>query len=349
MVRRDFIAGLSALGMMTVLPKSSFSQSLNSGVLKPKFLKVGDTIGVIAPGTAVSDPEDLARAKEALDFFGLKMKLGKNVAKGSGYKSRTISERTDDLHTMFADKEVNAVFCIRGGYGSPQILDRIDYDLIKKNPKIFLGYSDITALHLAIHKFSNLITFHGPVLLSGFSAYTLGYFQKAIFSALPIGEISNPSTKNSIRNVHPVRTVKSGKAKGNLFGGNLSLISNLMGTPYEIDTKDKILFLEDVGEEPYRLDRMLIQLKLAKKLQCTKGVILGECKDCNFDGLQSSRAWDSTLGEIIDSVFTDINVPVFSGLTIGHTSDQATLPLGVEAEMDADRCVLNILESATIE
>jgi len=349
MERRNFIAGLSAIGLVSVLPHYAHSENIINSKIKPKMLKAGDTVGVVAPGTAVSDPEDLMRAKEALDYFGLKMKLGRSVAAGSGYKSRTIAERTEDLHAMFKDKEVNAVFCIRGGYGCSQLLDRLDFDLIKKNPKIFLGYSDITALHLAIHQMTGLVTFHGPVLLSGFSSWTETYFRKALFSSAPIGEIANPTIKNNFRVIHPLRTIKSGKASGMLTGGNLSLISSLMGTPFEIDTKDKVLFIEDVGEEPYRIDRMLTQLKLAKKLLDVKGVVFGECKDCNYEGLQSSRAWDYSLGEIIDSIFSELKVPVFSGLTIGHTSDQATLPLGVDVEMDADKCVLNILENAVYE
>lgn len=349
MERRNFLTAVSAFSIASAFQlKSEQVQSSNDRIF-PQVLKPGDTIGVVAPGTSVSDPDDLQRAREALDYFGLKVKFGKNIAKGSGYKSRSIKERVDDIHDMFTDKTVKGVFCIRGGYGSAQLLDSLDFGLIKENPKVFVGYSDITALHLAINKLSGLVTFHGPVLLSGFSSYSENYFRKALFSTSPVGEIANPNSKNNFRAVHPVRTVNPGKASGKIIGGNLSLISSLMGTRYEIDTKDKILFIEDVGEEPYRIDRMLTQLKLAKKLLNAKGVVFGECKDCNYDGLQSSRAWDFSLGEIIDSIFSDIKIPVFTGLTIGHTSDQATMPLGLEAEIDADKCIINILESGVRE
>ena len=302
MKRRTFI---STMALSSAFPfiKPIFAQPKNTGeLLLPKALKRGDTIGIIAPATAVTDPDQLAKATEALNYFGLNYKTGKNVLKGDGYKTRTAEERLNDLHTMFSDKIISGVFCLRGGYGSAQLLDRIDYDLIKNNPKVFIGYSDITAMHLAINKFSGLITFHGPVLLSGFSNYTADYFNKALFNTDPIGKIVNPELKSGIRLVHPTRTIKPGKATGKLIGGNLSIICSLMGTPYEIDTKNKILFIEDVGEEPYRIDRMLTQLRLAGKLQQASGIIFGECNDCNSDGLNPSHIWDYTLGEVLDNI-----------------------------------------------
>ncbi len=345
MKRRNFIQGISALSALSMLP-GQIEAANTQGIVKAKKLRSGDKVGIIAPATSVSDPDEIIKAKNAAEYFGLVPVLGENVVKGSGYKSRTIKERIDDLHHMFSDPEIKAVFCIRGGYGSPQILDSIDFDLIRKNPKIFLGYSDITAMHLAINKMAGLITFHGPVLSSAFTQYTIDSFRKTLFESNPPGIIANPQSATSIRPVHPVRTIKPGKAEGKLIGGNLSLITALMGTPYEIETKDKILVIEDVGEEPFRIDRMLTQLKLAKKLQSSKGVVFGECSGCNFDGLQSSRVWDFTYGEVIDRIFDDIDIPVFTGLTVGHTADQATLPFGVSAVLDADNCNINILESA---
>lgn len=345
MKRRNFIQGISALSALSMLPEQIKAANTQNTV-KAKKLQPGDKVGIIAPATSVSDPDEIIRAKNAAEFFGLVPVLGKNVAKGSGYKSRTVNERIEDLHSMFGNTEIKAVFCIRGGYGSPQILDDIDYDLIRKNPKIFLGYSDITAMHLAINKMAGLVTFHGPVLSSAFTQYTIDSFMKTLFESNPLGVIANPLSTSSIRPLHPLRTVKPGKAEGKIIGGNLSLITALMGTPYEIDTKDKILLIEDVGEEPFRIDRMLTQLKLAKKLQSSKGVVFGECNGCNFDGLQTSRVWDFTYGEVLDRIFEDIDIPVFTGLTVGHTSDQATIPFGVSAIMDADICNVNILESA---
>lgn len=351
MKKRDFIKSLAAFGVASNI--NLFSQNNNQSIInnpniKANFLKPGDSVGVIAPATSVTDPDDIGRAKEALEYFKLNPIFGKNTLKASGYKTRTIAERIDDLHSLFANKEVKAIFNMRGGYGSGQILDSIDYDLIKKNPKIFIGYSDITALHLAIHKMTGLVTFHGPVLLSSYSPFTLNYFNKAMFSSNPIGEIKNSQGLNNIRKKFPTRTITSGKASGNLIGGNLSLISSLMGTKYEIETKGKILFLEDVGEEPYRVDRMMNQLKIAGKLKDAAGIVFGVCSDCNFEGLKSSRVWDWTLGEVLDFYLKDLNIPVFYGLNFGHTDEQATLPIGIKAELDADLGILNIIESATV-
>ena len=354
MRRRNFIK-LSTLAATALTSSTLNNASLNASsrvasndTIKAKCLNSGDTVGVISPATSVSDPDDLYVAKEALDFFGLKMKIGKNVIKGTGYKSRTEKERLEDLTDMFTDKSVNAIFCIRGGYGSPGLLDKIDYEVIKQNPKIFLGYSDITALHLAINKKTGLVSFHGPMLLSSFSAFTIDNFKKALFQKEPIGIIKNPETKRDFRTVHPVRTIFPGKAIGKLIGGNLTLITSLIGTDFEIETKGKILFLEDVGEEPYRIDRMLTQLNLSGKLKDCGGVVFGNCEGCDYNGLKPSRIWDDSLGEILNKQLGNLGIPVFFGLTIGHSSDQLTIPIGVNAEIDADECYLNILESALI-
>lgn len=359
MNRRNFVGsamsgilGLSLINNQLIAQESVRSlvpeQISTDNLIKPSVLKQGDTIGIIAPSTGVSDPDDFRKAKEALDYFGLKMKIGDNVLKGSGYKTRSIEERLSDLHKFFEDKDVNAIICIRGGYGSPQILDGINYDLIRKNPKIFIGYSDITAMHLAINKLAGMVTFHGPVLLSAFSNYTIDYFKRALFSTESIGIAENSKEKNTFREVFPTRTIVAGKAQGRLIGGNLSLICGTLGTPYEIDTTGKIFFIEDVGEEPYRIDRMLTQLRLANKLQSAAGIVIGYCKDCNSDGLQPSRIWDPSLGEIIDNIVGKLTIPSFYGLTIGHTSNQITLPIGVMAELDAEARTLNITESGVV-
>ncbi len=341
-----FFAGAAAL--LPFAFSRGFTQK-SSNTIKPFMLKEGDTVGIIAPATAVSDPDDIFRAEEAASHFGLNIRFGSNLKNGSGYKTRTPEERTDDLHEMFSDDGIKAVFCIRGGYGSATILDKIDYDLIRRNPKILLGYSDITALHLAIGKMSGMVTFHGPVMLSAFSEFTEEHFRKALFSSEPLGEQSNPAKKNNFREVYPLRTISTGRAEGVLTGGNLSLISSLMGTPYEIDTEDKILLIEDVGEEPYRIDRMMTQLRLAGKLEKAAGIILGKCSGCGYGGVYPSRVWDYSLGEVYDNVLKEVITPAFYGLLFGHTADQLTIPLGVSAVMDADECVLKITESALSE
>ncbi len=337
--RRELLAGFGAL----LAPARGAEDSL----VRPPALRPGDTVGLITPATYVSDPDRLALVERTMNYFGLKMKLGRHVGQRLGYLGGSDRDRLDDLHDMFRDPEVKAVFAIRGGYGSARLLDRIDYGLLRRNPKIFLGYSDITAMHLAIHKRAGLVTFHGPIVLSEFTEYTQTWFRRALFEPKPLGRLTNPPETNQLRPAHPLRTVRPGKASGRLIGGNLSLICSTLGTPFEIETRGRILFIEDVDEQPYSLDRMLTQLRLAGKLQAAAGIIFGECRDCRPREYQPS--FDSTLsvGEIIDEILGKFDIPVLSGLTIGHTGDQLTLPLGVLATLDADRGELVIEEAGT--
>lgn len=348
MRRRNFLGAVGAAAVLMPFTgkEQLMAQYGNVTKIKPKALKKGDTVGVIAPGSAVSSPDDYLRAEELAEYLGVKLKYAGNVKKGSGYKTRSIRERVDDIYEMFSDKSVKGVLCLRGGYGSTQLLDYIAFGIIKKNPKVFLGYSDITALHLAINKLTGLVTFHGPVMLSPFSELTANSLKKAIFTKKAIGKIQNSSEKEGIRLKHPIRTIRGGKGKGELIGGNLSLITALMGTKYELNSKGKILFIEDVGEAPYRIDRMLTQLKSAGKLQQAAGIVFGKCEDCTSGA--SASTWDLSLGEVLDNIFSDISVPVFYGLTFGHTKDQFTIPEGVKAELDADRGIINITENACV-
>jgi muramoyltetrapeptide carboxypeptidase len=314
-------------------------------LIKPRALQPGATIGLITPSTYVADPDRLLLAERTLRHFALDFKMGRNVRKRSGYLGGSVEERLSDLHDMFRDPRIDGIFAIRGGYGSAQLLDGIDYDLVRRNPKVFLGYSDITALHLAIHKRTGLVTFHGPVTLSSFSDYTQEHFRKALFDAQPLGKLTNPPDSNALRPAHLLRTVRSGRARGPLIGGNLTLISTTMGTPYEIETKGRILFLEDVGEQPYSIDRMLTQLKLAGKLEQAAGIVFGECNECRPREFQPSFESTFSLGEVLDNILGDLRIPVLSGLTVGHTANQLTLPLGVQATLDADKGELLVEEA----
>ena len=339
MTRRRFLISAAALPAIGASERK---------LIRPKALRPGDTVGLITPSSYVSDPDRLALAERTARYFGLVPKFGKNVRKREGYLGGTVAERLDDLHAMFRDPEVKAVFAIRGGYGASQLLDRIDYDLIRSTPKIFLGYSDITALHLAIQKRAGLVTFHGPIVLSRFTPYTQTYFRKALFETEPIGLVTNPPDADLLRPAHVLRTVRPGRARGPLFGGNLTLISTTMGTPYEIETSGRILFLEDVDEQPYSIDRMLTQLRLAGKLDAAAGVIFGECQDCRPRDFKPSYESTLSTGEVVDEILGHLRIPVLSGLTIGHTDDQLTLPLGVMAELDAEKGELTIQESGVV-
>jgi muramoyltetrapeptide carboxypeptidase len=349
MQRRNFIEAFGAATLASAFaPRNAFSVGGPTALVRPKALRPGATVGIITPGTYVPEPERLSLIEPTMKFFKLNVKLGKNVGKRLSTYRSSISERLDDLHGMFKDSEVDAVMCLRGGYGAAQLLDQIDYDLIRRNPKIFLGYSDITALHLAIHKKTGLVTFHGPMIVSEFTGYTQKYFNKALFEAAPIGVVTNPEGGNALRPSHMLRTIRPGTATGPLVGGNLTLISTTLGTPYEIETRGKILFLEDVDEQPYSIDGMLTQLRLAGKLDEAAGIIFGECANCRPSDYRPATVSPFSLGEVIDNILGELKVPVLSGLTIGHTSDQATMPLGVTATLDASAKTLEIREAAVV-
>jgi len=344
--RRNFLSTVGAGAALSLVRwKFGFATTTDAELTRPKVLRAGDTVGLITPATYVPDPDRLATAERTLKYFGLRMKMAKNAGKRMGDYHLSINERLDDLHAMFRDPEVKAVFAIRGGYGSMHLLDRIDYDLIRRNPKIFLGYSDITAMHLAINKQAKLVTFHGPITLSRFTDYTQKYFRKALFESQPIGKITNPPESNELRPTHTLRTIRPGVATGQLIGGNLTLISTTLGTPYEIETRGKIVFLEDVDEEPYSIDRMLTHLRLAGKFDGVAGVIFGECQDCRPKDYKPSTTIPYGLGEVLDNILGELKVPVLSGLTIGHTDDQLTLPLGVNTTLDATNQTLEIKEA----
>lgn len=346
MTRRVLLetAGTAGLGTAAGLATPAAAQPSLS-LIKPKALKAGDIVGVITPSTYVSDPMRLDLVPKTIEHFGLKVKIGKNVRKRSGYLGGSIDERVADLHEMFQDPEVKGIFCIRGGYGSPQLLDRIDYKLIRNNPKVFAGYSDITAMHLAIQRHAGLVTFHSPVVLSRFTDWTQDHFRRALFTNEAKRIIRNPDERNPLRPVHPFRAIRPGKVRGPIMGGNLTLISSLMGTPYEPDTRGKIFFIEDVGEEPYRIDRMLTQLRLAGKFDQAAGIIVGECVDCNPREFRPGFESTFSLNEVLEDILSTLRVPVLSGLLVGHTDDQATLPLGVTAELDAEAGSLTIEEA----
>jgi muramoyltetrapeptide carboxypeptidase len=336
MTRRELLAVAAAIPARADAP-----------LLKPAVLQRGDAVGLVTPSAYVSDPDRIAAAERTVRYFGLEPRWGANVRKRSGYAGGTPEERAADLNRMFADPAIKGVFCIRGGYGAAHVLDLLDYEAIRRNPKVFLGYSDITALHLAMHKRTGLVTFHGPVVLSSFSEYTQEHFRKALFSAKPIGRVTNPVESNQLRPNHTLRTVRGGTARGPLIGGNLSLISSTMGTPYEIETKGRILFIEDVDEQPYSVDRMLTHLRLAGKLDQAAGIVFGECSNCKPREFRASFESTFSTGEVVDNILGKLRIPVLSGLTIGHTDDQLTLPLGVMAALDADKGELTIEESAT--
>jgi muramoyltetrapeptide carboxypeptidase len=332
--RRSFSkTALSALAIGPARPVRRY--------VKPAALKPGDTVGMIMPASPLDDRARITAAQELLASMGLRWKMGAYVEERDGYLAGSVEHRLADLHAMFRDPEVKMVWCIRGGYGTPTLLAGLDLALIRRNPKLFCGYSDITALHLALQQKCGLMTLHGPNAASKFPEYTLDFFRRAIFEAKPLGRLANPTTP-SPGSTHSVRVIRPGKARGRITGGNLSLIAATMGTPFEIETAGRILCIEDVGEEPYRIDRMLANLQLAGKLDQAAGVVLGECSDCEPKGPNSL-----SLDEVFNRYFGRLKVPVISGLTFGHTTDQFTLPIGASALLETEQQALVVEEAAT--
>jgi muramoyltetrapeptide carboxypeptidase len=327
-------------------PKSPATPVTPARLVKPRALKPGDTVGLIAPASYTFDLWSLDDAAARVEALGLKPKFGKYVRGRRGFLSGTDDERLADLHGMFADRSVSAVFALQGGYGTPRLLDRLDYDLIRRNPKILLGYSDITGLHLAIGRRSGLVTFHGPNMIGSLPPRTLELLKKALFVAEPIGELTNPDEADPLNLEFPLRTVTPGVARGRIVGGNLTLVSATMGTPYEIETKDRIVFLEDTGEAPYRIDRMLVQLRLAGKLQEAAGIVFGTCTDCGPG--RSSFELSLSLSEVLMEQLGTLGKPVLAGLVFGHTKEKSVVPLGVEGELDATARRVTVLEAATL-
>ncbi len=307
--------------------------------IKPKRLYPGDTIGIIAPASP-GDLELSMKGVRWLEEQGFHIELGRTVEQTLGYLAGSDIDRANDINAMFASSKIDGIFCLRGGYGTMRLLDLLDYDAIAFHPKVFVGYSDITALHIAIGQRTGLVTFHGPMVASdmgkGLPNYTWDYFSRALTNSEPLGAIVNPALAS------PPEVIVPGRGKGCLTGGNLSLIVSTLGTPYEIDTRGKILCLEEVGEAPYRMDRMLTQLSLAGKLKDAAGLVVAVCADCDEDDPPSF-----TLQEVLQDRLQDLNKPVLYKLHFGHTKEKVTLPLGAMAVLSTDTNGLEVIECAT--
>ncbi len=309
----------------------------NYQLLIPNTLKKGDKVAVVCPSGPVKNPETLNLGVEYLTNLGFEVVVGESCKSEYGYLAGKDEVRANDINTMFADKSIKGIFCARGGYGVHRILDKIDFNMIKENPKYFSGYSDITGLHISINQKCGFVTYHSPMITTELhkkqDSMTVEAFESAVFDGVVSKEITNITVDKKIE------TLVDGEAVGTLVGGNLCLVATLMGTNYEIDTKGKILFLEDVEEPPYSIDRMLMQLKLAGKFKDCAGVILGGYTDCEADKNKTSL----TLIEVFRDVLGDIKKPVVYGLECGHCMPTQTLPLGAKVKLDATNGKINIL------
>ena len=346
MKRRDFskIIPATLLGSSYCLNLTRLAKKKKT--VKPKRLQKGDTIGLISPGSYISD-EGLQKAVTNLEDFGFKVALSKNIRALRGYNAGTDQERLHDLHSMFLDAKIAGIWCARGGYGCGRLLPFIAYPLIKKHPKVLVGFSDITALLQAINKKTGLVGFHGPVASSDFTDYTKEYLTKILVEpqkrlTIPISKQNEELGKTD--KIYQSSVIREGRATGKIIGGNLSLLAPLAGTKYQPDIKGKLLFIEEIGESPYRIDRMLTQLRQSYLLREAAGIILGVFKGCEAE--EGSRSL-SLLETLKDRLF-DLNIPVLYGASFGHIADNLTFPIGVKATLDTWEKTITLLEEGVI-
>lgn len=312
---------------------------MNMHYIKPGKLNNGDLIGIISPA---SSPDDLTLVENGVKYIeglGYRTIIGKNVGKYRGYLAGTDEERVEDIHQMFGDKKVKAIFCLRGGYGAFRLLDKIDYKLIRNNPKIFVGFSEITALQMAFLKKAGLITFAGPMVIPNFSrgvsSFTEEKFWSLISSSRKIGKVKLDEMKG-------LPKPSLGIASGRILGGNLAVLVSLLGTKYLPDLKDKILFLEDISEPPYKIDRMLNQMRLNNVFKKVKGVILGNFVDCSET---DSEKRTLTLEEVFQDYFESIGLPIVYNFPFGHIKDLFTIPIGINLKLSAAKGYVEFRES----
>ncbi len=313
--------------------------------IKPGKLTPGDTIGIVAPASAPPDPKAIDRSCAAIEALGYKPLLGGNARARLGFLAGNDRERADDLMKMFLAPRVRAIVCVRGGYGASRLLPLLDYAAIRAHPKILVGYSDITSLHLALLRKSNLVSFHGPMLNSDFIKddmpdFTLESFLHTLGKAEPVGSISQGYKAKTMR-IH-----RRGKARGRLVGGNITLFCASLGTPWQPSLKNCIFFFEDLDEVPYRFDRMLTQLLNAGVIQQAKGIAIGINKNCEDPKAKKSKEYRQTLEDVLRERLLPLRVPLVSGLPFGHVPWNATLPVGVQATLDGNKGDLIIEEAA---
>lgn len=335
--RRDIIGGMGGILAAMALPASASIRP----AAKPPRLRLGDTVGLIAPASSDDEPLHLDAAQNTVRGMGLVPKLGRHVSDRFGYLSGTDRDRAADIDEMFADPTVRAIFVIRGGWGSARLLPLIDWDLVRANPKLLVGSSDTTALHLAIAARAGFASIHAPNVSNRWDTISWGSFWRLAFTGetplLGNADVQDPN-QDRLRKT----TIRPGRARGRLLGGNLTVLSTLMGTPWMPDFESAILFLEDVGEAEYRIDRMLNQLALSGVLSKLAGVVFGQCSRCHSDYPNYAGF---TVPQILDQYLSVLDVPCFWGANIGHVSNQLSLPVGGQVEIDADAGTIRLLHA----
>jgi muramoyltetrapeptide carboxypeptidase len=307
--------------------------------IKPKKLNRGDLIGIISPASSTNDSTAIENGVRYIESLGYRTLVGKNVGKTRGYLAGTDEERFEDIHQMFGNKKVKAIFCLRGGYGAFRLLDKIDYELIQKNPKIFVGFSEITSLQMAFLRHANLITFAGPMVASNFSNEISSYTEDNFWRMITTCEIPK---RIELKENHNLSDTKMNECIGRLVGGNLSVFNALMGTNYLPNVKNKILFLEEIDEPPYKIDRMINQLRLNKVFKKLNGIILGSFQNC-VD--QDKKKNTLTLEEIWSDYFSTMKIPVIHSFPHGHIKDILTFSFGSNVRINPNKGLVEFLES----
>lgn len=314
---------------------------------KPIALRTGDKVAVIAPSSA-TDMHSVEKAEQKLKAMNLNPVMFPTCYTNYGHLSAPDSDRARDINQAFKDDSIKGIICLRGGYGAPRILNMLDYEMISANPKVFVGFSDITALHMAFNQVCGMTTFHGPMATSNFAKfhkesidfekYTYGSLYKNIFTNEAVGDHINP-------NDDELDSFCGGNGEGILTGGNLTLLVSTMGSEYELDTRNKILFIEEVNEPIYKIDRMLTTLALAGKFEQCSGVIFGTFTGCEREEKAYEGGLDLTLEEVINNTVTVFKKPVIGNFKAGHSFPQPTLPLGTMVKIDADTKKVTFTES----
>lgn len=334
LTRRELLKTLAVGGGSVLLGTSLPTTHLSGSVTIPPKLSTGDTIGMISPASSLPEYQSYAKVVKKIEGLGFKVKVSDHAKGQFGYFASTDKNRAKDLNSMFADSEVDGIMPFRGGWGCNRILKYIDFELIADNPKPLVGFSDITTLLLAIYSKSGLVSYHGPMGTSNWGPFTTSHFQQSLMQTDPF------MMKNTIGNIE---TITGGKASGPILGGNLTVLTAMIGSDYLPDWNDTILFVEEVGEEIYRIDRMLTQLKLAGVLDKVNGFIFGICTGC-----QAEPGPHFSLQEIVTQHVGHLDIPVYMGANIGHIDKMITVPVGAQAEMDADKGSIRLLEPPVV-
>ncbi len=332
------LIGLAVLGTSCLSVKKEAPDNNSMRTIKPKALRKGDLVGICAPAGCVSEPGEVMEFSDVLRDLGFRVKKGKNIGSRFGYFSAPDESRAAEFMEMIGDPEVKGIFFIRGGWGCARILPFIDFEVIRNNPKVIMGFSDLSTLLNAITHKTGLITFHGPNGNASWNSRTMEYFH----SLMVHGETH--TFQNRTEDLK-IRTVQGGVAEGELFGGNLTVISSLIGSDNLPDWTNKILFLEDLKEEPYRIDRMLTQLKMAGVFNQVNGIVLGAFRDCIAE--EPDRAF--TIDEVFDQHFKGLNKPVYANAQFGHVVNKFVLPVGTKVRINADKGTIQMLEGGVVK